>query len=60
MLDMIRGRTGQYRLADLLMRYRRNEKVFSFTDDLTANCVRRQSRGNKDRATLSPDLPEVL
>jgi hypothetical protein len=36
-LDMLRverpkcGRSGRYRLADLLMRYGRNEKIFAFT-----------------------------
>jgi hypothetical protein len=44
-LDMLRvdypkcGRAGQYRLADLLMRYGRNEKLFAFTDDVTAPTV---------------------
>src|SRR5262249_34710986 len=29
------GRPARYRLADLLMRYGRNEKVFAFTEDVT-------------------------
>src|SRR6266545_1764874 len=53
-LDVLRiecpkcGRSGRYRLADLLMRYGRNERVFAFTDDVTANCTRRQARSDND------------
>jgi hypothetical protein len=42
------GRADRYRLADLLMRYGRNEKLFAFTDDVTANCARRQPRSDND------------
>ena len=35
---------GQYRLADLIMRYDRSEKSFAFTDDVLANCARKQAR----------------
>jgi hypothetical protein len=48
-LDMLRiecpncGRSGRYRLADLIMRYGRDEKVFAFTDEVTANCERRRA-----------------
>ena len=66
-LDMLRiecakcGRSGQYRLADLLMRYGRNEKVFAFTADVTANCARKQGRSDSDPcAAICPDLPKVL
>jgi len=55
------GRSVRYRLADLLMRYGRNEKVFAFTDDVTANCTRRQKRGDNDPCgAICPDLPNVL
>jgi hypothetical protein len=37
------GRSGQYRLADLLMRYGRNEKLFAFTGDITADRTRKQA-----------------
>ena len=53
-LDMLRvecpkcGRSGRYQLADLLMRYGRNEKVFAFTEDVTANCTRKQGRSDSD------------
>jgi len=62
-LDMVRiecpkcGRSGRYRLADLLMRYGRNEKVFAFTDDVTANCERKQARSDSDPCgAIFPDL----
>jgi hypothetical protein len=53
-LDMLRiecpkcGRSGRYRLADLIMRYGRDEKVFAFTDDVAANCTRKYVRGDSD------------
>jgi len=66
-LDMLRvecpkcGRSGRYRLADLLMRYGRNEKVFAFTEDVTANCARKQARDNNDPCGANcRDLPNVL
>jgi hypothetical protein len=42
------GRSGRYRLADLLMRYGRDEKLFAFTDDITANCTRKNARSDGD------------
>ncbi len=38
------GRPGQYRLADLITRYGRDEKLFAFTSEITANFVRKQAR----------------
>jgi hypothetical protein len=65
-LDMLRikcpkcGRSGRYRL-DLLMRYGRNEKVFAFTEDVAANCTRKQARSeNGSCGAICPDLPKVL
>jgi len=62
-LDVLRiecpkcGRSGRYRLADLLMRYGRGEKVFAFTDDVTANCTRKQARSDRDPCgAICPDL----
>jgi hypothetical protein len=55
------GRSGRYRLADLLMRYGRNEKVFAFTKDVTANCARKQARSDNDPCgAVFPDLPKVV
>ena len=48
-LDMLRiecpkcGRSARYRLADLIMRYGRDEKVFAFTADVTANRARQHT-----------------
>jgi hypothetical protein len=66
-LDMLRiecpkcGRSGRYRLADLLMRYGRNEKLFAFMEDLADNCARKQARSDIDPCgAIFPDLPKVL
>jgi hypothetical protein len=53
-LDVLRiewgksGRAGRYRLADLITRYGRNEELFAFTADVTANCTRKQARSDTD------------
>jgi hypothetical protein len=66
-LDVLRvecpkcGRAGQYRLADLLMRYGRNEKLFAFMDDVTADCARKQAGSDNDPCgAICPDLPKVV
>jgi hypothetical protein len=63
-LDLLRiecpkcGRSSRYRLADLLTRYGRNEKVFRFTEDVTANCARKQARSDNDPCSaICSDLP---
>jgi hypothetical protein len=33
-------RPGQYQLADPIMRHGLNQKLFAFTDDVIANCIR--------------------
>ena len=43
------GRSGKYRLARLIAKYGRDEKLFSWTDKLTADCPR-SARG----ATATP------
>ena len=64
-LDMLRiecskcGRSGRYRLADLISRYGRDEKIFAFTDDVTDNCERAGSDSDPCGA-ICPDLPKVL
>jgi hypothetical protein len=43
------------------MRYGRDEKVFAFTDDVTANCARKHARSDNDPCgAVFPDLPKVL
>jgi hypothetical protein len=66
-LDLLRiecpkcGRSGRYRLADLITRYGRDEKLFAFTNDVTANCARMQARSDSDPCgAICPDLPNVL
>ena len=66
-LDVLRvecpkcARSGRYRIADLLMRYGRDEKLVAFTDDVTANCVRRQTRSDSDPCgAICPDLERVV
>jgi hypothetical protein len=66
-LDILRvecpkcGRSGRYRLADLIMRYGQDEKLFAFTADVTANCARKQARSDSDPCgAICPDLPKVV
>jgi len=66
-LDMLRiecskcGRSGRYRLADLISRYGRDEKIFAFTDDVTDNCERKRAGSDGDPCgAICPDLPKVL
>jgi hypothetical protein len=66
-LDVLRieyakcGRAGRYRLADLITRYGRNEKLFAFTAEITANCARKHARSHSDPCgAICPDLPKVL
>jgi hypothetical protein len=66
-LDMLRiecpkcGRSGRYRLADLIIRYGRDEKLFAFTAEITANCARKQARSDSDPCgAICPDLPKVV
>jgi hypothetical protein len=43
------------------MRYGRNEKVFAFTEDVTANCTRKHGRNDNDPCgAICPDLPKVV
>jgi hypothetical protein len=46
------GRVGRYRVADLVARYGPDEKLFAFTDDVTANCKRRRAH-----SAVRRDLP---
>jgi hypothetical protein len=66
-LDVLRivcakcGRSGRYRLADLITRYGRDEKLFAFTAEITANCGRKQARSDSDPCgAICPDLPKVV
>ncbi len=66
-LDVLRiecpkcGRSGRYRLADVITRYGRDEKLIAFSADATENCTRKQRRNDSDPCgAIFPDLPEVL
>ena len=66
-LDVLRvecancGRTGQYPLANLIARYGRAEKLFTWTGELTADCPRKQARNINDPCgAICPDLPKVV
>ena len=66
-LDVLRiecpkcGRSGRYRLADLISRYGHDSKLFTFTDEAMANCERKRRRSDYDPCgAMCPDLPKVL
>ncbi len=43
------------------MRYGRDEKLFAFTADVTANCIRKQAPSDSDPCgAICPDLPKVV
>jgi hypothetical protein len=48
------GRSGRYRLADLISRYGRDEKLFAFTEDVIANCARKHTRSDNDPSRSAP------
>jgi hypothetical protein len=55
------GRAGKYRLAHLIAKYGRNEKLFTWTDEITADCPRKLARSDSDPCSaICPDLPKVL
>jgi hypothetical protein len=55
------GRVGQYKLARLIARYGRDEKLFAWTNEITADCPRKLARSDSDPCgAICPDLPGVL
>jgi hypothetical protein len=55
------GRSGQYPLAHLIAKYGRDEKLFAWTDEITADCPRKQARSDSDPCgAICHDLPQVL
>jgi len=55
------GRTGNYRLARLIAKYGLDAKLFVWTDELTADCPRKQARSQIDQCgAICPDLPKVV
>ena len=54
------GRSGRYRLADLITRYGRKAKISTFTDELIADCGRRREHSDSHPCgAICPDLPVV-
>jgi len=55
------GRAGSYMLVRLIARYGRDEKLFTWTDELTADCPRKQARNDSDPCgAICPDLPRAV
>jgi hypothetical protein len=66
-LDVLRigclkcGRAGGYKLPLLVAQYGRNEKLFTFIDEIAADCPRKQRLSDYDPcAVRCPDLPKVV
>ena len=56
-----RGRSGQYRLDRLIMRYGIDAKLFEWSDEITADCPRKQAKNLNDACgARCPDLPKVV
>jgi hypothetical protein len=55
------GRSGKYRLAVLIAKYGRIEKLLTWTDELTADCPRKRAGDVNDQCDVRcPDLPKVV
>jgi hypothetical protein len=55
------GRSGAYRLDRLIARYGLDGKLFQWSDELTADCPRKQASDQLDQCgAMCPDLPKVL
>jgi hypothetical protein len=66
-LDVLRGergkcgRAGQYRVDRLIERYGIDAKLFDGTDEITADCPRKQAANVNDICgARCPDLPKVV
>jgi hypothetical protein len=55
------GRDGTYRLDRLISRYGLDTKLFEWTDELTADCPRKQANNPYDPCgARCPDLSKVV
>ena len=59
------GRSGQYRVDRLIMRYGIDAKLFDWLDDITADCPRKQAKnfrrtvpGSAEGGVIGPILAE--
>jgi hypothetical protein len=55
------GRSGQYRVDRLIMRYGIDAKLFDWSDEITADCPRKQAGNLNDQCGAGrPDLSKVV
>jgi hypothetical protein len=55
------GRSGQYRVDRLILRYGIDAKLFDWSDEITADCPRKQANNLNDTCGAPcPDLPKVV
>ena len=55
------GRSGQYDVDRLIMRYGIDVKLFEWSDEVTADCPRKQARNfNGQCGARRPDLSKVV
>ena len=55
------GRRGRYMLARLIARYGIDAKLFDWSDEITADCPRKQAKNFNDQCSARcPDLPKVV
>jgi len=55
------GRSGRYMLARLIAQYGRDEKLFRWTDEITADCPRKLASSDSDPCgAILPDLPKIV
>ena len=51
------GRSGKYKLARLIARYGRDEKLFTWTDEITVDCPRKLARNDYDALRRAVSRP---
>jgi len=55
------GRSGQYRVDRLVLRYGMDAKLFDWSDEITADCPRKQAHNLNDQCSARcPDLSKVV
>ena len=55
------GRSGQYRVDRLIVRYGIDAKLFDWSDEITADCPRKQAKNLSDMCgARCPDLSKVV
>jgi hypothetical protein len=55
------GQRGRYTLARLIARYGLDAKLFEWSDEITADCPRKQAKNLNDQCgARCPDLPKVV